>query len=120
MVQGLGNLLLQHLGRPQHQALDRLEHLALEPLLPQQPHLARLHLRPPSGAALQLLPVRAVSSGQSSMSFSLLAKPALSSYNFSHGQPECSLQQLQAESCASLPSTGCLAVLCTSVRCMHA
>ena len=70
VVQALGNLLLQHLGRPRRQALDRLEHLALEPPLPQQPHSARLHLHPPLGAALQLLPVRAVSNGQSSKSFS--------------------------------------------------
>ena len=118
VVQALGNLLPQHLGRPQHQASDRLEHLALEPLLPQQPHLARLHLHPPLGAVLQLLPVKAVSSGQSSKSFSLLAKPALSSYKFPRGHAE--LQQLQAEPYASLPSTGCLAVLCTKSRCTQA
>ena len=120
MVQALGNLLLRHLERPRRQALDRLEHLALEPPLPQQPRSACLHLHPPLGAALQLLPVRAVSSGQSSKSFSLLTKPVLSSYEFPHGHPECKLQPLEAEPCASLPIIGCLAVLCTKVRCMRA
>lgn len=116
VVQALGNLLLRRLGRPRRQALDRLEHLALEPPLPQQPHSARLHLHPPLGAALQLLPVRAVSSGQSSKSFSLLTKPVLGSYEFPHGHPECTSQQFQAEPCASLPIVGCLAVLCTKVE----